>query len=483
MSRLSSSGARVRGDDFQHTYAAVRAMEALLAGSNITQIGVEDPDPDVHNADDVTVYRVDMESEFTQAKSSVDASTPATIDWLTEPSRSGGPSILSHLFGAWKDLTDSGQDPRILLVTNKPIDPRDPVLTLREGTDGTVARRLREVGTRSAAGIARADLVNHLDTTEEELLRFLDRLTFRFGVLLEELRSQLSFRLAVTGFRADRQAIDLSVDLVRRWVTTGKRVLTVNEVHEEIESLGIRAIKPMAAVVIQAIDHRPTDTATLDLDWVTRFDGAEARSRRVPREHSDWNDVFRPELLEAAKSLRSSGLSRVHIGGAMRLPTWFAAGNAFGETAGFQVEVFQNGELWTSSGPTADFDLDIDTDSNGTRGNELAIVVSIATDIYCEACQHITGMPNIGTVADIRPAEGVSRSAVATPDAARGLAIGIRDAVRKLVQQHHPARVHLFLAMPGATGMLLGHLWDRVGDTQLYADLAPGYAPAYLIPN
>lgn len=483
MNKLSSSGARIRGDDFQHTYALVRAAESLLPGSNITQLGVEDPDPDVHNADDVTLYRSGADSEFIQAKSSVDASSPATIDWLTAPSRNGGPSILSHLFQAWKDLTNRGENPRLLLVTNKPTDPNDPVLTLQEGTDGTVAQRLRAASSRSAAGLARASLATHLDVSEDELMSFLDRLGFRFGKLLDDLREEASFRLAATGFRSDRQAVDLGVGLVRSWVTSGRRVLTVDEVRSEIASLGIQATTPVATVVIQAIDQRPADQTTVALDWVDRFSGDEARSRRIPHDPNDWNQIFRPELLEAATEVRSSGIARVHIAGAMRLPTWFAAGNTFGETAGFQVEAFQNGELWESSGAVAGFDLDVSTEATGADGNELAFVVSVSTDISRDARDQIAQIPAIGKIADVRPSGGISPGALANPEEARGLAIGIRDAARELVGTHRPALIHLFLAMPGGAAMLLGHVWDRLGDTQLYADLALGYAPAYLIPN
>lgn len=367
-------------------------------------------------ADDVTIYHSRADDEFVQAKSSVDASTPATIDWLTTPSRSGGPSILAHLFQAWKDLVQRGENPRLLLVTNKPIDPRDPVLTLREGTDGTVARRLRAVTPHSVTGRARADLATHLDVVEEELMRFLDRLGFRFGLLLEDLRADASVRLAAAGFRSDGQALDLGVGLIRGWVTSGKRVLTIEEVRTEIESLGIQAPDPVATVVVQAIDHRPVDGATVVLDWVDRFSGDEARSRRIPRDPDDWNQVFRPELLEAAREVRSSSVRDVHIAGAMRLPTWFAAGNAFGETAGFQVEAFQKGELWGSSGPVGGFDLAINTETTGTNGTDLAIVISVSTDISDDARDQIAQIPAIGAIADVRPSGGVSPTAIANPE-------------------------------------------------------------------
>lgn len=172
MSRLSPSGARIRGDDFQHAYAAARAIEVLLPDSTIIKLGIEDPDSAVGNADDITIYRSHGANEFVQAKSSVDAREPANVEWLTKLSRQGGPSILSHLFEAWNDLRVKGEDPQLVLVSNKQIDSADPVLTLRGGTDGTVASRLGAAASGSKQGQARKQLAEHLKTSEDELLKF-----------------------------------------------------------------------------------------------------------------------------------------------------------------------------------------------------------------------------------------------------------------------------------------------------------------------
>lgn len=483
MTTLSSSGARVRGDDYQHTYALTRAIEVVLAGSNIVELGVEDPDPEVHNADDVTIYRSGADNEFVQAKSSVDAQTPATLEWLTEPSRADGPSILTHLFHAWKSLTSRGEHPRLRLVSNKLIDPNDPVLGLREGTDGTVVRQLRAAKSSGRIGKARAHLAEHLGTTEGELISFLERLSFGFGVLLDDLRSDASFRMAAAGLRSDRHAIDLAVGLIRGWVTTARRTLTADEIRQEFRSLGIEITEPVATVVIQAIDRFPTVDATTSLDWVDRFIGDEARNRRTLRDPKEWNAVLRPELLDAARVVKSAGLRQVHISGAMRVPMWFAAGSAFGETAGFSVEAFQNGELWRSTGSTTAFQVEVQTQTIGGDGAELAIVVSISTDISTEVREAIAERSSIGILAVIRPRGGPGRAVVVNPDQARGLAVVIRDTARDLALSHRPTLIHLYLAMPAAAAMLLGHLWDRIGNTQLYVDMAPGYSQAYLIPN
>ena len=84
---------------------------------------------------------------------------------------------------------------------------------------------------------------------------------------------------------------------------------------------------------------------------------------------------------------------------------------------------------------------------------------------------------------DLQPGGGAGPTAISDGGAARDMAVAMRNEVRGFVRSHRPSKLHLFLACPGAFAMLLGHCWDRVADTQVYADLAPGYAESYLIPN
>ena len=89
---LSASGARIRGDDYQHLFAWLQVLRAIQVGSGIVEIGIEDPE--AGNADDVTVYTDGLEREYYQVKSSVDARETAGLEWLMKPSRADGPSIV-----------------------------------------------------------------------------------------------------------------------------------------------------------------------------------------------------------------------------------------------------------------------------------------------------------------------------------------------------------------------------------------------------
>jgi hypothetical protein len=55
-------------------------------------------------------------------------------------------------------------------------------------------------------------------------------------------------------------------------------------------------------------------------------------------------------------------------------------------------------------------------------------------------------------------------------------AVAIRDWVR---QNLAGASLHLVLETSGPFALLLGHMWDRVPQTTIYEDLAPGYELAF----
>ena len=88
MNSLSSSGARIGGDDYQHLIGWIYAVNSCFPNSNVTHIGVEDLN--AGNADDVTIYKDNNSKEFIQIKFSVDGRALVNIDWLMQPSKTGG---------------------------------------------------------------------------------------------------------------------------------------------------------------------------------------------------------------------------------------------------------------------------------------------------------------------------------------------------------------------------------------------------------
>lgn len=144
MSALSPSGARIRGDDYQHLYAWCIVLKALRPSSysDVYLIGLEDPN--AGSVDDVTEYRVSGENTFYQLKYSVDARSFLNCDYLTDIQKTKGTSIIQKFFKVWNS-SKNGLRPKLKLITNKPIDPRDPIIGLRDGHNGSLMPRLKEL--------------------------------------------------------------------------------------------------------------------------------------------------------------------------------------------------------------------------------------------------------------------------------------------------------------------------------------------------
>ena len=71
----------------------------------------------------------------------------------------------------------------------------------------------------------------------------------------------------------------------------------------------------------------------------------------------------------------------------------------------------------------------------------------------------------------------------ALPDAAAaaGWAARVREAIHTHRRVTGARRAHLFLGVPAGAALFLGQIWNRLPEVQVYEDLNPGYAPAFLI--
>ena len=480
---LSASGARIRGDDYQHLFSWCQVLRAVIGESDITKIGIEDPE--AGNADDVTMYRKGGKREYYQVKSSVDAHNTVGTEWLMKPTRSGGPSVVQGFHRLWAG-EHGDRKPKITLVTNRLPSAADPLLGMRDGRDGTVARRLQNAETKSKIGIARRRLAEHLGVTEMEVVRFFHDLRFMLGITDDVLTELVKDRMRAAKLRHDKDAVAQGMRIVRDWVTGGKRKITTSELRRAVEPLKQPGDSPTASILVQAIDRDPVpEAATTVLDWVDLFPGDEPKVRHRPSDPALWNDKFRPELRQTAQDLRSQGHTHVLVKGHMRLPTWFTVGVELGKTAGFEVSSFQGQTAWSSVGELSDITTEHAATTLGL-GKDLAVGIALAFDLSPDVLEYLRDQQiNVGEYVRIRPTNGANNQAIGGAAEARGWAYGVRDAIRRLVQEYRPGQIHLFLAGPHSAMLLLGHLWDHMPRTQIYEDLGStkGYAPSYLIPN
>jgi hypothetical protein len=111
-------------------------------------------------------------------------------------------------------------------------------------------------------------------------------------------------------------------------------------------------------------------------------------------------------------------------------------------------------------------------------------LVAISADPSDDVAQHLAAhLPSAGYIR-VALAAGFGSHALAGADHAWSAALAIRDGVRRIASAVQPSTLHLFLAAPGGLALLLGHVWDRLPDTQTYEDLrTDGHEAAFLIRN
>jgi hypothetical protein len=475
----SATGARLTGDDTQHAIAWYHALRAVQPRADITSIAVEAAN--AGNVDDVVVRHTAPPDEYLQVKAAVAATTPATIEWLTSPSARGGSSILQRFHQFYREAKAAGQPPRLHLITNRSIHPNDPILTLRDRHD-RVAERLRRADAPSVVG-ARGALAEHLGVSEEDACTFLDSVRFRTDASEATWAEHIQDLSVSLGLQASDAAVRIGVAEVRDWVKTSRAEKTPGDINAAIDRHGLRLADPWEVLVVQAVDtEADTDDAAAVLDWVERFVGDEARTRRGLRNPDDWNTVLRDELIAAEGALRTK---RVLVRGQARLPVWFAIGALLARTRGYHVATVQNGELWSSDRtPPSAPPLITESLRDSIPGEPLALSVAISADPSDDVARHLAACVPAAGQLRVALKTGIGSHALGGADHAFATALAIRDEVRRIAAAARPSMLHIFLAAPGGFALLLGHVWDRVPDTQTYEDLkSNGYQPAFFIGN
>jgi hypothetical protein len=469
----SPSGARGEGDDFQHLVALNEALRAIR-GNGIVAVTVEAAD--AGNVDDIVLRDARGSGYYTQVKHAVDGQTPVNTAYLLKPTRTGRVSLLQRFRDSWRTLGGSDARPSMRLVTDRDLDPEDPVFKKIDRRSGLL---VPDFADRSLDDERKA-WAEHLETDEEELLALLRDLHFETGRAMRFERELAQVQLAALGLASDRRAMDSAMAFVRDWVQQRDRTMSVDELHATLVDRVGRVSDPRALLVIEAIgENRAAAQADVALRFIDLYDGDEPFSRFQLRNDDDWERLVWPELKGAADALAGRGKHDVVIDGPMRLPMWFGAGCALRSVLGFQVTINQTGQLWSSTefGTSPELDVDIVELSHDTR---LAVVISVATDASQDGIANATAV-GAGKVLIVAPKGGARNGLVQDPGTATALAEHIRDAVRSRLEPE-TTEILLHLATPAGLAVLLGHRWNRMRPTTPYEHTPSGYVRTFQVP-
>jgi hypothetical protein len=474
----SPKGASLAGDEYQHAYTLVRAMELLKEDRGVVGIGMEVRE--AGNVDDLVVRRVERPDSYHQIKFVMTQSELLTYGWFMETTPKGK-SILQRFYDSFVELTEDGLRPELELITNRGRDGTDPLLPHTDGRDAKLMPRLAEVGPQSAAGKALGEWAAHLGISREGLDEMLGHLSIRSDLAsLTTIKDLCRLSLESCGYRGGPDAVLACIGAIRELVIAGegRRADVGRERWQQImDGLGLALGEPSASLVVQSIAAHPAaGEATAALDWLNLY---EPGARRL-KDDSWWMERLWPELQAAADAVRASGRKQVALMGSLRLSTGFAVGTLLPARAGVELVHVAYNESWSTIGDTVAFDIAADEHDIG-QGEQLAVGLSTTGDLREEVIAFIRdqGMP-VKTFVNITPPGGPGPLALPDPAQARGWAQAAMRAIRKAsLDAEQP--LHLFQYGPLFGGMLLGSVWNRMPATQLYDDTPPGYTPTFMI--
>ena len=468
----SPSSGRLVGDDVQHLIVWYWCLKAAATDSDIVSVEVELDG--AGNLDDLRVTFSDGRQSYWQVKAAVSANSLANIEWLTKSERAG--SLIQRLYASWNDL--GRPDRGVALVTGRPLDPTDLVLGHLDRLD-RLGPRLRR-SSRAKIVEARQALADHIGCAVEELCSFLDVLELQLGQTESHWRGKVDDAALAAGVRTGDETRAIGLTDVREWVKTTRSPRTREDLVARVRDLGLVGEKPRALVLVEALDEvRDADPDDIRLDWVRYFRGETPETRRGILDPAAWNNELATDLANVRERLLAAGHRSVVVRGAMRLPAWFAAGQALSDVAGFDIAAMDRGKLWQPRTASVRPEVVVQVDEEaGAADGQVALIVQVSTDGVNDVRDALGG--TVGRIVALTLVGGPDRRLFADGADAFAGAVAVRDWVRRNLQGHD---VHLVLLTNGPFALFLGHLWDRVPPTTIYEDLAPGYEPAFRFRN
>ncbi|MEU8633242.1 SAVED domain-containing protein [Amycolatopsis sp. NPDC048633] len=477
----SRSGVRRSGDHYQDLIAWGAALRVIQSHNQITQLEIEING--AGNVDDVVLRRPTLGHRYTQVKWATTTASTINDGYLTDrPLR--GKSVLEKLYNSYQILRDDDHPPTLELLSNRVLDPDDPLLHRVDGRTELLTPFARLATPDSAAGLQIIAWAEHVGVSRADLLDLLDHLQFRTGMTVASERDRAQVLMLAAGLCHDETALDVGISAAAGWIRDGKRVLTVRDIHDEIDALRLRADKPRSILLIQAIDYDPhPEDAAETLNWVGLYQGDSPMTRTQPADPASWA-AMACDLSNAVSRLKAFGAQDILVRGALRQATFFLAGAQLAHVTGKTVSYVQQGVLWSSNTPRTPVPPSDVTRTTIGAGNGLAVAIGIAVDPTVAVTQHLRSQSiAVAELVVFLPKDGAHDQAVNSPGAAVAYAQEIRNSIRLELECRPAERIHLYLAGPGGLALLLGHRWNRLAPTTVYEHLGPGrgYVPAFVV--
>ena len=181
-----------------------------------------------------------------------------------------------------------------------------------------------------------------------------------------------------------------------------------------------------------------------------------------------WASDLMVPLDQTASWLRSRGVSRVALGGSYRLTTAMALGWSLRSAHGFELDVPTRGGTWsTDDRPRVgqsypEWRIEA---PECVHGDQLAVSVGVLRDPSVD-------LPHTATVPDRSALVFHLSTLLTSASEAQAGACVIKQVVEATVARLRPTRLDLYMAVPAAFAVVLGHRWNAMPQTHLHEYVA-----------
>lgn len=490
----SASSARLKGDDYQHLFAWLHALELLMPQQQVAKVIVEDAK--AVSADDVTLLRepgAHPPDRYHQIKFHIDQSKGYSLDVLTER-KNGQSSLLQKWFNSWETITAGSARPlEIIVVSNWPWVPRDGLGQFVDGETNALEHDFFAATGKKKAAQLRAQLAKHVGATVQRFDEFARTLRFKLGYdCWRDMTERAAERMRYQGLKSEENELLIVVGVVRGWVKAGRQEITRADLEAVIDKHGLRLppeARPSVNVYLTTIKEQQFDVpAEHTLDWRHYFLGNPGVRGHEPMDPADWNGKMLPELRALETQISSQTTKRlIRARGLSRLPAWFAFGHVFCDVAGYTIEMDQQGQLWQSDAqPSADFTLTsscLDGEVIDGDGETVAVAVSVGADIEPDVRRHFQHRTQkVKAVLFVRPPRCLDRHCLSDAGDAVALADRVKEMTRDFVKRHGARRVLLYYHGPIAGACFIGHRLNAVcREVQIMEWSDPNYVASFTL--
>ena len=481
---LRPRAAAIRGDDYQHAVGWYWACE-MLADPDIDSVTIEDAS--AGSFDDVVVRRRSGTTRYIQVKSSNYGNVVVDQEWLLTPATAKGRSPLQHFHHTYLALRSEGGPFTLELWTNRGFDHTNPLLgeLLDQKHDRIDTAALKGRSPTSRIGAERDAWSAHLGISTAELAEFLDYMLWKQTDSELDWRQRAKPLMKLAGLRSDHEAVQLGVGIVHNWVTDGRGTQTTDDVRREVAQHGLLARDGTLLLAVHGIDRDPTAAQpNVELDFVDLYVGDDSFSRKQLKNPSDWDDVVRAAIDDAAKALGAYRVRHVHIAGALRHPMWFAVGRALPQVKKWVLSMEQVNAEWRTDAEPEPITPRRMADTNIGQGADLAFVVGLTGDPTqdVEGFIRASGIP-VGRLLVLGPPGAPGVTAVPSDGWAMGWTRATREIVRAAANELSSSIVHAFFFCPAGIALMLGHQWNLMRPTVIYEFVGSSYEATISFPG